>query len=153
VIAAAVLVAASQSGPLTGDRWALIGVAVLTLAGTAMQVRSMRTAAAEAQRTADKKVDAEAYDRARAIDQGVFDRLTGEIRALENQVSALRAELEAEERAHDATKQENTTLRQRLADVEQTVERMSRLLSAASIELPPSLDPRQGGNLDDRMEH
>ena len=100
------------------------------------------------QRTAQQTVDAGAYERARKIDESAFGRLQAEIRGLLEQLAQLRGELEAEQSAHSEAGRQNSRLLARVADLERTVERMSRLLASAGLELPPSLDPRLGGDLD-----
>jgi uncharacterized protein HemX len=96
-------------------------------------------AAHQSRKANDKKVDAEAYDRARSIDKEVNDRLRTEIQRLQEELNQTRQELEGEERITRA-------LQSRLGRMERRLERCIYLLDQAGIAVPePETTPVEDG--------
>jgi uncharacterized protein HemX len=86
-------------------------------------------AAHQSRKATDKKVDAEAYDRARIIDREVNERLREEIMRLQSELNQTRTDLDREEGL-------TRGLQNRLARMERRLERCIALLDMAGIPVP-----------------
>lgn len=140
-----VLALASQAvnggGGLDEDAVTKILIALIGLAGVWYTRYSANRASA-------RQVDAQAYKRAQEINEQAFERLEGEIHAVE-------AKLDKERVDHAATKlrarelqEERDRIRAELVLVRTRLERHARLLAAHDLPpLPDDFDERKGGHL------
>jgi predicted RNase H-like nuclease (RuvC/YqgF family) len=71
-----------------------------------------------------------------------------EAEAARRETAEVRGLLTAERESHDQTRRDARALSRKVDDLERHVDRLTRLISAAGIDLPPNLDPRQGGHFD-----
>jgi len=80
----------------------------------------------------DRKVDAEAFDRARRYDQEVVEGLRKDLRRAREEITALRTTLDAERTEHH---QETRELRTHIDRLERTVARLTRRLVDAGFDV------------------
>lgn len=113
-----------------------IGAIVVAVVSAILTYRS----SSQANRTAEQKVDAEAYDRA----QGIWERALDQS---DKQIERLRQQVERLERQVQAQAELETLLRDQIRELKATVSRMERqnaqlrtMLRSAGISVPESGD-------------
>lgn len=105
---------------------------VLVLAGVLYTQRQIGQASRRATAVEARKVDADAFDRARRYDQEVVDGLRAELQRARDEIAALRSTLDAERRNHDRQSRE---LRNHVDRLERIVARLTRRLREAGLDV------------------
>lgn len=127
MIAAALAVLAQTGGQPTGpDRTTLILVALIAAIPVAYTAWATRRAADRSRVIEKTKVDADAYDRARKLDESTITRLERDLDSAQRSIDALRRDLSDEQR-------ENLRLREHIDRLEATVARLRARLGVAGL--------------------
>lgn len=106
--------------------------ALLVLAGVVYTQRQIGQASRRATAVEARKVDADAFDRARKYDQEVVAGLRAELQRARDEIAALRSTLDAERRDHD---RESRELRVHVDRLERIVARLTRRLREAGLDV------------------
>lgn len=112
--------------------WQAVVTAAFVLAGIVFTQWQIRKAADRAATVEDRKVDAEAYERAREFDQSVVNGIKDELTRAKAEVIELRNALEKERTEHF---NEVWEFRRKLRSLEDTIDRLRSRLRQAGIEV------------------
>lgn len=117
---------------MPSDFLSAVITALFVLAGVIYTQRQIRKAAERTSAVEDRKVDAEAYDRAREFDQGIVNGIKDELTRAKAEVRELRDALEKERAEHF---NEVTEFRRKLRALEDTIDRLRARLRSVGIEV------------------
>lgn len=114
--------------------------AALTLLGAAVAARSSRKAAQASASVESIRADTESSVAAQQIYAGIVDDLREEIDRLQKdgraEIGRLQKDLSELRRLYESSTSENDEMRRRIASLQRTVDRLTRLLESHNIPLP-----------------
>lgn len=124
---------------MSGTVVASVVSALCVLAGVLYTQRQLRKAAERTADVEERKVDAEAYDRARTYDREVVKGLREDLQRAREEIAALRRTLEGERREHEREtrehERETRELRMHVDRLEMVVARLTRRLREAGLDV------------------